>query len=87
MLRVFWQTTRIGVKPARTARLPSWPWLRRTNFSTVSPSAITSGSRLSFASTQIRLPPRRLPAVCSAASLASRNGWNQPKASRFCKGA
>ena len=26
--RVFWQTTRIGVKPARTARLPSWPWLR-----------------------------------------------------------
>src|SRR5689334_10197478 len=37
MLRVFWHTTRIGVKPTRIAKLPSCPWLRRMNFSTSSP--------------------------------------------------
>src|SRR5262245_23840019 len=56
------------------------------NFSTSSPGATTSGVRFSLARTQMRLPWRRLPAVCRAASLAARNGWNQAKASLFWSG-
>ena len=49
--------------------------------------SVQGAGRRQRRNTHTRLPPRKLPAVCSAASRVSRKGWNQPKASRFCKGA
>ena len=58
---VFWHTTRTGVIAALMAPLPSWAFMN-TRYGEIS-SPLMMYWWGSLASTQVRLPPWRLPAV------------------------